>query len=326
MTATSENLSPGECLLQAREKAGLELADLAERTKIPPASLQAIERDEYHKVSGDLYVKSFLRSYAKEVGLDPEEMIETYQAFTGKAAAGAEGESKAGWDEKDVHIRRVGLPWLQIGGGALVLFLVIAGLWSLLNRGEADEPDPVAVSAAEVGGDAGLGTDADAGARRDTLALGWQISPPRPEEPARTRREVTPVGAARPSRPAAVPGGPELRFADGRVWPFVLRLLVPGPGPYAVMRDAETGFQEARFPAAEELESLPRTGVEAGRAYAVREGLAVYWGVEDHISLRLGKVAGVRLSFNGRDQDLSRFHDGEVLLLDASALEPPSGE
>ncbi len=320
MTATSENLSPGECLLQAREKAGLELADLAERTKIPPASLQAIERDEYHKVSGDLYVKSFLRSYAKEVGLDPEEMIETYQAFTGKAAAGAEGETKAGWDEKDVHIRRVGLPWLQIGGGALVLLLVIAGLWSLLNRGKADDPDPVAVSTIEVGG------AADAGARQDTLALGWQISPPRPEKSTRTGREVAPVGAAQPNRPAAVPGGPELRFADGRVWPFVLRLLVPEPGPYAVMRDAETGFQEASFPATEELESLPRTGVEAGRAYAVREGLAVYWGVEDHISLRLGKVAGVRLSFNGRDQDLSRFHDGEILLLDASALEPPSGE
>lgn len=323
MTAAGENLSPGERLLQAREKAGLTLPELAERTKIPQASLQAIERDEYHKISGDLYVKSFLRSYAREVGLEPEEMIEVYQVFTGAAATGADGEAKTGWDEKDVQIRNVGLPWIQIGVGVGVALAVLVGVWYLLGRG-GDGETAGNEPRTEVAADPAPARPDTSG--RDTLALGWQKSTPRVTENSSPRQEKTEVAVPEPELPVALPGGPDLRFASGRSWPFVLRLLVPAAGSYAVMRDAESTFQDARFPDAETIAPLPAEGMKPGTAYAVREGLVVYWGVEDHISLRLGQVAGVRLSFNGKDQDLSRFRDGEVLLLDASVLADPGGE
>jgi len=46
----------------------------------------------------------------------------------------------------------------------------------------------------------------------------------------------------------------------------------------------------------------------------------VYWGAADHLSLRLGQILGIELSFNGQVQDLSRFHPGQEILLDSSLL------
>ena len=66
MADNSQFKTPGEVLGSARKEAGLSLAELSTRTKIPQDMLQAIERDEYHKISGDLYVKSFMGSFAQE--------------------------------------------------------------------------------------------------------------------------------------------------------------------------------------------------------------------------------------------------------------------
>lgn len=344
MTVAGDNLSPGERLQQARQEAGLELSELAERTKIPQASLQALERDEYHKVSGDLYVKSFLRSCAGEVGLDPEELIECYLGYTGESA-GPDGESRSGWDEHDVQIRRVGLPWGRIAiGGVLVLAVLAGGWWWLGRGGQADVDRPVdhaagGVDRAEISREP---LESRHDSARDTLALGWQEGNAAPVPVA--RETLTPTegaalpdsGASAPGIPLgteisvtieAPPGEPGLAFADGVDWPFVVRLLVDREGEFSAMKDAQNRFQAVRFPAPDSPdEGLPPTGVQAGRAYAVPGGMVVYWGIEDHISLKLGHVEGVELSFNGRVQDLSRFRAGEIILLDASVLDERSGD
>ncbi len=71
--------TPGELLREARLARQLSLTDIARRTKIPERLIAALEQDQYQKVSGPLYVKSFLRNYAGAVGLDPEELLELYR-------------------------------------------------------------------------------------------------------------------------------------------------------------------------------------------------------------------------------------------------------
>ena len=51
----------------------------------------------------------------------------------------------------------------------------------------------------------------------------------------------------------------------------------------------------------------------------------VYWGADDHFSLRLGHISGVELSFNNKIQDLTRFHAGQEILLDPSLLNDAAG-
>ena len=68
----------GERLRLARERAGLSIDDIAVRTKIQGSLLEAIERDDFEHVPGGLFVRGFLRAYAREVGLEPEAVVADY--------------------------------------------------------------------------------------------------------------------------------------------------------------------------------------------------------------------------------------------------------
>jgi cytoskeletal protein RodZ len=70
-------------LRAARERAGLTIRDISASTKISAATLNAIERGEFDKLPGDFYVRNFLRSYAREVHLPPDEIVREYDASRG---------------------------------------------------------------------------------------------------------------------------------------------------------------------------------------------------------------------------------------------------
>ena len=72
----------GNDLREARERAGFSLSDLAARTRIPLSSLRAIEQNDFAKVPPGIFVRSFIRSYAREVGVDPVTAVAEYRAMT----------------------------------------------------------------------------------------------------------------------------------------------------------------------------------------------------------------------------------------------------
>ncbi len=63
----------GGKLRLARERRGISLRQIAASTKIPIAALEALERNDMSKLPGGIFSKAFVRSYAIEVGLDPDE-------------------------------------------------------------------------------------------------------------------------------------------------------------------------------------------------------------------------------------------------------------
>ena len=84
--------TPGELISEAREAQDLTIAQLSERTKIPPPVLASLELDEFHKISGPLYIKSFLRTCALDLGLDPQTVLNQYNKFSGEMKTGPVGE------------------------------------------------------------------------------------------------------------------------------------------------------------------------------------------------------------------------------------------
>lgn len=66
-----------EALKQAREKLNLSLEDISIATKINVKFLQAIEEGKFDFLD-QVYVRAFIRSFAKQVGLDPEECVSKY--------------------------------------------------------------------------------------------------------------------------------------------------------------------------------------------------------------------------------------------------------
>ncbi len=58
---------------------GFDIADLEERTKIRAKYLRALENEEWGALPGHTFVKTFLRTYAEQVGLDPHMLVEEYR-------------------------------------------------------------------------------------------------------------------------------------------------------------------------------------------------------------------------------------------------------
>jgi cytoskeletal protein RodZ len=65
----------GSKLRDARERRGLTLRQVADRTKISVPVLEALERDDMSRLPSGIFARSFVRAYAVEVGLDADSMV-----------------------------------------------------------------------------------------------------------------------------------------------------------------------------------------------------------------------------------------------------------
>jgi len=68
----------GDKLREARERRGLSLRQIANATKISMITLEALERNDIKRLPGGIFSRGVVRSYALEVGLDPESTIEEF--------------------------------------------------------------------------------------------------------------------------------------------------------------------------------------------------------------------------------------------------------
>lgn len=68
----------GGKLRLARERRGTSLQQISAATKISIAALEALERNDISKLPGGIFSRSFVRSYAQQVGLDPDETVHEF--------------------------------------------------------------------------------------------------------------------------------------------------------------------------------------------------------------------------------------------------------
>src|SRR5215471_21039610 len=68
----------GRKLRDARERRGLSLRQISNATKISMLTLEALERNDIARLPGGIFGRGVVRSYALEVGLDPESAIEEF--------------------------------------------------------------------------------------------------------------------------------------------------------------------------------------------------------------------------------------------------------
>jgi hypothetical protein len=66
--------SVGETLRRERLRKDLSLEQISRETKISARLLEAIEKDQFELLPGGVFAKSFVRQYARFLGLDEEEM------------------------------------------------------------------------------------------------------------------------------------------------------------------------------------------------------------------------------------------------------------
>jgi cytoskeleton protein RodZ len=86
-------------LKHERELRGVSLEEIAESTRIHIRYLEALESNEFDDMPGEVFVKGYIRSYARVIGSDSEEMVNVYDEAVGKDRK-KELEKVAGSSEK----------------------------------------------------------------------------------------------------------------------------------------------------------------------------------------------------------------------------------
>jgi cytoskeletal protein RodZ len=100
------------------------LRDIATHTKFSIAALEALERNDPSRLPGGIFARAFVRSYAAEVGLDPEATVREFVERLGS--------------EPPVSVLDLSLHTSRASGGdsrsrvtPTVLKLVVAGLMAM---------------------------------------------------------------------------------------------------------------------------------------------------------------------------------------------------
>ena len=68
----------GSRMRHAREQRGVSLRQIADSTKISVSQLEALERNDISRLPGGIFSRAFVRSYAAEVGVDPEQTVRDF--------------------------------------------------------------------------------------------------------------------------------------------------------------------------------------------------------------------------------------------------------
>src|SRR3954447_19348146 len=132
MTSEEHPVDFGARLRAARERRGLSLRVIADATKISVRALEAVERNDISQLPGGIFSRAFVRAYAIEVGLDPEQTIaEFITRFPVETVTQGHPRTRVLVDELESDNRRNLWPivaWLALGAAALAAVLVYFGV------------------------------------------------------------------------------------------------------------------------------------------------------------------------------------------------------
>ena len=130
-------LTAGERLRAAREAAGVNVSDVAARTRIPQRHLEAIERDDFNALPSTTYSVGFARAYARAVGADEVGIAAAVRAQL--ETSGRERHEYQAFQPADpARVPPRALAWTA----AIVAVLILAGFawWRASLGSAADVP------------------------------------------------------------------------------------------------------------------------------------------------------------------------------------------
>ena len=220
MGVDRKTISFGRYLMRERLEKGVSLKDVSHATRIGIDTLSLIENEDHSRLPAEVFVKGFLRSYAKTVGADSDHAVRLYLENL------RERNAADRFEEELVQTR--GVFWVRLLGSLMLLLCVMgAAIYADLffskpelpaNRGgqalesvmeeapaadggrEADL-DPVAGQALESVMEEAPAADGGGGADLDPVVGKEEIGSPDPVQPppAETLPPVSDVAGNPPS-------------------------------------------------------------------------------------------------------------------------------
>jgi cytoskeletal protein RodZ len=277
----------GSKLRAARERRGVTLRQIADATKISVALLDALERNDISRLPGGIFSRSFVRAYAVEVGLDPDQAIEEFIAqFPHDGVAAGHGHAQQVEDNEAIESeRRMATAFLKV----IAISLPLAGvlLYFSSSRRAVKPPEgqaqaPAATSPLSTRG------GAEPAAAATSLTM-----PPGPVAPA-----VVPAGRSATPNPVPSSGAPAV--------------VRPAPTPAAAPSSAVTADRASAVPSPTSGEAT--TAQERVTVEIVATGLCSVTAVID------GRPTAEQMMSAGERQTFLADRELRLKIGDASAI------
>lgn len=309
----TENASgPGVDLRAAREGMGVSVREVADALNLPARVIEALEADDYERLQPSVFTRGYLRSYARLLELNPDELLARYPEVTEEVEVVPEEAARPS-PVRDARVQLIGLA----AAAAVLVLLLLA--W-LLSGGDEESSAPVTSEpATEDVGTADEGAVPSAGVRQD-------VNAPVVEAPSTQTENPVPVSTVEPpdreaAAPEPVPAEPETAQpppADVASEADVVREAAPavGAGERRERRITEFGDDELLFVFSDdcwvEVKSLDGENLYSDLN---RAGQTLVLTGRGPFRVLLGYAPGVRLDFNGDPVDLTRYSRNNVASL-----------
>lgn len=285
----------GQRLRAARETRSWSHADVANRLKLPLKLIERLECDDYEGLTDGVFLRGYLRSYARLVGISVEQATSVAAAHTHTApliATGTISRSRYLFDRYSVSATYL----------VLTAIIVVPAVWLATHGGleqnlarttPLDVPaNIVSIPAREPAPNLEATSSADTTASGPAVAT-MVVSTPAPGvsvDPPPVIASMTPFAAAQ--TPAVAPAPPEIAPVANAV----------GSGAHTLsLKLSQQSWVEITTADGRKLEY---SMLAAGSEHSYRS--------DSPLSVRLGNSQGAQLRTDGAEIDLTPFQRGNV--------------
>ena len=313
----SEVFQPGfgTILKAGREEKQLTVADVAAKLKLTSRQVEALEGEDLSHLPSEVFVRGFVRNYARLLELDPDSLIAPVDVQA--AVAETITAPSAGVAFSSGGLRR----WVVLPLGVLLLFvLLVAVLYNWLRQGESNLATPEAISSTQET----PAPAAPAPVQSQTLELSPQAAVMADGESAVSGTPAAPAAAAAVPPVPATPGAAAQPVAPAPVPEAAKPAPVPTPAPSAAAPAVVSekpapvkpaGAHVLRFEPAQDAWIQVVDGNGNRFSKLVRSGTAETFSGEPPFRLVVGEAARVRMSYDGHMIDLTPFIGQKVARL-----------
>lgn len=273
--------SPGEYLRRERELRGVSLAKIFESTRVPMRYLEALEADNNDILPHPTFVKGYIKSYCKALGLDEIDAVLRYEIYLRDKSEKAEAERPRTPSRKKPARQAAEVPRNVKNAAGFIsagIIIIVVLYFAVGRRTTSPVPQPEALS---------VSTEAIPAAANEPIPAGVKTEAPKEEKqprggvppeakPEATAKAATAANAAKAVKPETRPAAPALG------------------APVAES-------QHTLSVKANEI-SWVKIRIDDGEPFDVvlREGEGIVWKAKEAFSLIVGNAGGVTLTYDGK--------------------------
>ncbi len=123
----------GEELRLAREARGVTLRHISDQTRISIRYLEAIEANDYKRLPGGIFNRSFIKAYAKQIGFDEKAALEGYMRTAREQGESPDDVTTTPYKSHVYTDGSTRSPLVTVLLSLLILAILTLGVWAVLH-------------------------------------------------------------------------------------------------------------------------------------------------------------------------------------------------